>query len=235
VSSTAELAVWAWVKAVANNRGSNKRVFNFGKRARNIVIYINESNHIVPQNAAQPHLNMTNRSALRALLLAQRQCVGPAERQAREVILVKELAQYIEHHHKSAPVALYMPHAGEPNVLALAALISNPLCLPVVINKGEVLQFAKWQAGDVLIKDCYGIQTPAKQAWISPQILLIPCVGYTKTGFRLGYGGGYYDRTLAAQKNKGAAITAVGIAWHQAGCGLQPSEHDIAMDLMQLA
>lgn len=199
------------------------------------MIYINESNHIVPQNAAQPHLNMTNRSALRALLLAQRQCVGPAERQAREVILVKELAQYIEYHHKGAPVALYMPHAGEPNLLALAAFISNPLCLPVVINRGEPLQFAQWRPGDALIEDRYGIQTPAKQAWISPQLLLIPCVGYTNDGFRLGYGGGYYDRTLATLKNGDSAITAVGIAWSQAGCAFQANEYDIAMAKLLLA
>ncbi len=199
------------------------------------MFYINESNRIVPQNAMMPSLDVTNRSALRALLLAQRQCMGGVERQAREAVLVKQLVHYIEHYHATASVALYMPHAGEPNLLALAAFISNPLCLPVVINRGEPLQFAQWRPGDALIEDRYGIQTPAKQAWISPQLLLIPCVGYTNEGFRLGYGGGYYDRTLATLKSSDSAITAVGIAWSQAGCAFQANEYDIAMAKLLLA
>jgi 5-formyltetrahydrofolate cyclo-ligase len=182
-----------------------------------------------------PSLNVTNRSALRALLLAQRHCMAASERQAREMRLAKQLALYIKQHHATACVALYMPHAGEPNVLALETLISNPLCLPVVIDKGEPLQFAQWQAGDALNKDRYGIQTPAKRSWISPQLLLIPCVGYTNAGFRLGYGGGYYDRTLAELKSKDSPVTTVGVAWSQAGCSFQPNEHDISMDLIQLA
>lgn len=180
-------------------------------------------------------LNVTNRPALRALLLAQRHCMSAAERQSREAALVKQLALYIEQHHTTATIALYMPHASEPDLQALAAFISNPLCLPVVINRGEPLQFAQWRAGDALIKDRYGIQTPAIQAWISPQLLLIPCVGYTNEAFRLGYGGGYYDRTLAALKSCDSAITAVGIAWSQAGCGFQVNKYDIAMDKMLLA
>jgi 5-formyltetrahydrofolate cyclo-ligase len=182
-----------------------------------------------------PHPNVTNRPALRALLMAQRHCMSAAERQAREAELVKQLALYVEQHHATASIALYIPHAGEPNLLALAACISNPLCLPVVINKDEPLQFAQWQAGDALMNDRYGIPIPAKHTWVSPKLLLIPCVGYTNEGFRLGYGGGYYDRTLAALKASDPAVTAVGIAWSQAGCGFQQGEHDIAMDLMQLA
>lgn len=199
------------------------------------MFYINESNRIVPQNAMMPSLNVTNRPALRALLLAQRHCMSAAERQSREAALVKQLALYIEQYHATASIALYMPHAGEPDLLALAAFINNPLCLPVVINRGEPLQFAQWRPGDALIKDRYGIQTPAMHAWIRPQLLLIPCVGYTIESFRLGYGGGYYDRTLAVLKTNDPAMQAVGISWSQAGCGFQPNEYDIAMDKMLLA
>jgi 5-formyltetrahydrofolate cyclo-ligase len=161
--------------------------------------------------------------------------MGSAERQVREAALVQSIALYIRQHHANAVVAMFMPHAGEPSLLGLLSQIRNPLCLPVVVSKAEPLQFAPWDRGEALEKDRYGILTPMTSARISPQILLIPCVGYTAARFRLGYGGGYYDRTLAALARENHGVTAIGVAWSQAGCVFPPNEYDIAMHSMQLA
>ncbi len=189
----------------------------------------------MPQNALPTRADNNNRAALRKLLLSQRYCIGSDDRQEREAELVKRIVHEIKQYDPRTVVAIYMPHAGEPNVLGLASLISNPLCLPVVVNKGEPLQFAQWQAGDALMNDRYGIPTPIKHAWLRPQLLLIPCVGYTEGGFRLGYGGGYYDRTLEALSSSGPVTAAVGVAWSQASCVFRASEHDVALAKLVLA
>jgi 5,10-methenyltetrahydrofolate synthetase len=192
---------------------------------------MDESNTIVPQNhavSAKP----TSRHALRRFLMAQRQCMGASERQAREACLLLKVGAYINTYHANDRVALYMPHGGEPSLLGLLNSMSNPLCLPVVINKDEALKFAAWRAGEPLEEGKYGIYTPERHVFVRPQLLLIPCVGYTKEGFRLGYGGGYYDRTLKEMQVRQTNVTTVGIAWREAQCDIQPEAHDIGMNLL---
>jgi 5-formyltetrahydrofolate cyclo-ligase len=63
---------------------------------------------------------------------------------------------------------------------------------------------------------------------------LIPCVGYNPQGYRLGYGGGYYDRTLAALRLQYKGVVAIGIAWSETACNFVSSEFDICMDKMLL-
>jgi 5-formyltetrahydrofolate cyclo-ligase len=189
----------------------------------------------VPQNVTPTHIKATNRVCLRKLLLAQRYCIGSAEREARQGALVSELAAYIKQHHANSVVALYMSHAGEPSILELSRLIDNPLCLPVVVNKAAPLEFAPWQSQATLANDRYGIPTPTSCARIDPQLLLIPCLGYTGSGLRLGYGGGYYDRTLPALYSKNAHVMTIGIAWRQSRCDFQPNQHDIEMQYIHTA
>lgn len=188
----------------------------------------------MPQNIVTPSLVATNRAALRLLLLAQRHCISGLEREKREVVTVQQLAARIKAHHATETVAIYMPHAGEPNLLKLSELISNPLCLPVVTAKHQALAFAAWEAGDALEIDAYGIAIPMVRSLVKPHLMLIPCVGYTSTGLRMGYGGGYYDRTLAKLSNEAGVVNTIGVAWSEARCDFQPSEHDIAMDSMHL-
>lgn len=182
---------------------------------------------------ASPAVHASKR-ALRALLLAQRFSLGRGHTQRTMQRWLESAAHQLNTQHAGATVALYAPHKGEVDVRRLAALIHHPLCLPVVQDAAnsphQALQFARWQAGDALAADRYGIATPVKRDWIVPSVLLVPCVGFTANGLRLGYGGGYYDRTLAALHAQNTNTCAIGVAWQSARCVFDADEHDVAMD-----
>jgi 5-formyltetrahydrofolate cyclo-ligase len=100
-------------------------------------------------------------------------------------------------------VGLFYPVRGEPNLLDLAAdaaLKHVNWALPVCsdLPDGSSLRFARYCAGQKMEKGRYNIPVPETKAWVLPEILIIPCSAYYPDGSRLGYGAGWYDRTLAA-------------------------------------
>ena len=103
-----------------------------------------------------------------------------------------------------------------PSLLALAAG-GYSLCLPVTPKRGLPLSFRLWRPGDALEPGVWGIPAPSATATeVEPAVLLVPLLAYDRAGYRLGYGGGYYDRTLEALREKGrgtAAVLAIGIAY----------------------
>ncbi len=107
--------------------------------------------------------------------------------------------------------------------------------LPVVITPDAPLQFRPWTPDAPLQEGPYGIQQPAGPAAPPPDIILVPTLGYTRQGDRVGYGKGYYDRTLADLKARGHRFTTIGIAWAAgdlaaAGIAHTPAEHDFRLD-----
>lgn len=85
--------------------------------------------------------------------------------------------------------------------------------LPVVQGRSKPLVFRRWRPGDALAEAPFGLREPLDTATeVSPRILLVPLLAFDRMGRRLGYGGGYYDRTLSGLRSGGAA-TAVGIAF----------------------
>ena len=115
-----------------------------------------------------------------------------------------------------APVSGYWPIRGEvdvtPLLLALAAR-GHPVALPVVAAAGRPLVFRAWREGDAMEAGPYGISEPLAGApALIPQILLVPLLAFDRDGYRLGYGGGFYDRSLAALRSMGTVV-AVGAAW----------------------
>ncbi|RKQ68154.1 5-formyltetrahydrofolate cyclo-ligase [Oceanibaculum indicum] len=99
-----------------------------------------------------------------------------------------------------------------PSLLALAAG-GHDLCLPVTPRRGLPLSFRLWQPGDALERGVWDIPVPPATAPdAEPGVLLVPLLAFDREGYRLGYGGGYYDRTMAMLKEKGPLL-AIGIAY----------------------
>ena len=103
--------------------------------------------------------------------------------------------------------------------------------LPVVVDSGRPLIFRSWKPGDILTKGVYGIPYPAAGDAIIPDVALVPMNGFDAGGCRLGYGGGFFDRTLAALRAAGSRPVAVGVAYELARIDtIHPQPHDIPMD-----
>jgi 5-formyltetrahydrofolate cyclo-ligase len=90
-----------------------------------------------------------------------------------------------------------------------------PLALPVVEGKGKPLVFRAWTPGDAMDKGVWGIPQPkADKPVLEPDLLLVPLLAFDRTGRRLGYGGGFYDRTLASLRAR-KPIVAIGLAYDE--------------------
>jgi 5-formyltetrahydrofolate cyclo-ligase len=180
-----------------------------------------------PESAA---LADAARAALRARLLAARDALADRDQRAR--VLANRVARWLA----TMPLArlgFYWPVRGEPDLTPaierwLAAGSGRQAGLPV--TAGEGLEFAPWAPGMTLAPGRFGIPVPPGGERMKPQLLLIPCVGFDGQRYRLGYGGGYYDRTLAAFAVR---PVTVGVAFD---CGrvpsIEPQAHDIRLDLL---
>ena len=121
---------------------------------------------------------------------------------------------------------------ADPGALLLAlAERGHPLCLPVIAGKGEPLRFHRWQPSDVLRVHAFGVCEPHAEAEIvTPSVLLVPLLAFDTGGYRLGYGGGYYDRTLNALRRRGTVL-AIGIAYAGQEVAVLPhGPHDEKLD-----
>ncbi|PKP70572.1 MAG: 5-formyltetrahydrofolate cyclo-ligase, partial [Alphaproteobacteria bacterium HGW-Alphaproteobacteria-4] len=83
---------------------------------------------------------------------------------------------------------------------------------PVILGRGQPLGFRAWAPGVAMQRGQFGALIPAAGAWLTPRVLIVPLLAFDARGYRLGYGGGYYDRTLAALRARGP-VTAIGFAF----------------------
>ncbi|HXV24970.1 MAG TPA: 5-formyltetrahydrofolate cyclo-ligase [Alphaproteobacteria bacterium] len=89
----------------------------------------------------------------------------------------------------------------------------HPIALPVVIRRGLPLLFRAWRPGQGLISGSFGVPRPDKdQPELVPGVLIVPLLAFDRAGYRLGYGGGFYDRTLEQVRAKGAVL-AIGVGF----------------------
>ncbi|RUU08723.1 5-formyltetrahydrofolate cyclo-ligase [Mesorhizobium sp. M7A.T.Ca.TU.009.01.3.2] len=128
-------------------------------------------------------------------------------------------------------VSLYWPFRGEPDLRSWMASINERggrTALPIVIDKGQPLIFRAYKAGDRLEKGVWNIPIPAEGDPVLPDIVISPIVGIDPQNYRLGYGGGFFDRTLAAMPFKPLVI---GVGYElQRIATIYPQPHDIPMD-----
>ena len=112
----------------------------------------------------------------------------------------------------------------------LAADSRRRAVLPVVIKRHTPLQFRAWAPGTRMRAAGFGTSVPDEGEWLTPDTLLIPLVGYDRAGYRLGYGGGYYDRTLATLDPQPYKL---GVAYFDCALdSIEPQDHDIRMDTL---
>jgi 5-formyltetrahydrofolate cyclo-ligase len=169
------------------------------------------------------------RKAERARLIAERVAMPVAERSERAVQIAAALDERLPDL-DGVTVSLYWPLRGEPDLRAWLASISRrgAICaLPLVIEKGAPLVFRTWRPGEPMVRGFWNIPVPEGGDEVRPDILLAPFVGFDRENFRLGYGGGYFDRTLATFARKPRVI-GVGFA-RFAIPTIYPLDHDIAM------
>lgn len=128
-------------------------------------------------------------------------------------------------------VGFYWPFKGEFDPRPLARALHEAgasLSLPVVERRAQPLAFRAWQPGARMTPGVWNIPVPADGEATTPEVLLVPLVGFDAKGYRLGYGGGYYDRTLASLAPRPIAI---GLGFEGACLAtIFPQAHDVRMD-----
>ncbi|MGB8814295.1 MAG: 5-formyltetrahydrofolate cyclo-ligase [Paracoccaceae bacterium] len=121
------------------------------------------------------------------------------------------LADWLEPH-SDRVLAGYMAMRTEIDPHAAMAAHQGPVCVPVIIGKGQALKFREWTPGCAMVPGDFGALIPRDGEWLEPSVLIVPLVGFDRRGYRLGYGGGFYDRTLQALRAKHPTL-AIGFAF----------------------
>ena len=117
---------------------------------------------------------------------------------------------------KSEIIASFSSFRTEISTSSLNQKILNMkkiLCLPAIINNENILNFFEHKIGDVLVSGKYGILEPKKKNKLLPKVIIIPCLAFDLYGYRLGYGGGYYDKTIQHYKKIRHSFISVGFAY----------------------
>ncbi len=128
-------------------------------------------------------------------------------------------------------VSFYWPFRGEPDLRPLVAAVAargGTPALPVVVERARPLVFRAYRPGDKLEKGVWNIPIPAAAHPVVPDVVIAPLVGVDPGNYRLGYGGGFFDRTLASLANRPLVI---GVGYDiQRIETIHPQPHDIPMD-----
>jgi 5-formyltetrahydrofolate cyclo-ligase len=141
-----------------------------------------------------------------AAFAARKAAFGRGQGQAAE-ILADVLAA-----HRGKVLAGYMPMRTEIDPLAAMAAHQGPVGVPVILGPGQALKFREWSPGCDIEEGAFKAYIPVEGAWVEPEVVIVPLVAFDARGFRLGYGGGFYDRTLEGLRAKRPTI-AVGFAF----------------------
>ena len=144
-------------------------------------------------------------------------------------VLLEVLAQY-----RGAPLAGYMPINTEidPRPAMVKSLANGEVGVPVITKPAHPLKFAKWSPESVMVAGAFKAQIPAVIHWMIPEIIILPVLAWDANGGRLGYGGGFYDRTLEGLRARGSVL-AIGFAFNaQEAENLPLGAHDQTLDMI---
>jgi 5,10-methenyltetrahydrofolate synthetase len=172
------------------------------------------------------------RKAERQRLIEERLAIDASERKMRSDPIASRLDLAIGKVNGSI-VSSYWPFHGEPDLRNWAIKIierGGRIVLPVVIREGGPLEFRVWGPGDPLERGVWNILVPSRGPPVVPDVVIAPVVGFDGGNCRLDYGGGFFDRTLAAIHGQPLAI-GVGYAGSRLRT-IHPQPHDIPMDVI---
>lgn len=173
---------------------------------------------------------MQNKAEIRRFMLSKRKVLG----QAKIVELSNSITEILWPQIQGiSNVAGYVPVHGEADAIQILARIKPPLvALPCVTKNSKILTFRQWKTGDALEPGMYEIHAPSENSpEMIPDIVLVPLLAFDKNCYRLGYGGAYYDMTIAKLKKNNPNMRAIGLAYDFQQVGSLPAEtHDVQLD-----
>ena len=172
---------------------------------------------------------------MRAGSLAKRAAIGPDARAAFARRLAR-LGPDLARGHGATSASAFWPLADEIDTRPLIAALHEAgfaVALPVTGRMGTALAFRRWTPQTVMVSGKMGIQEPPADAeTLEPDLLFVPLAAFDRRGHRIGYGAGFYDRTLADLRAR-KEITAVGLAYADQEVLFIPSEdHDQPLDFV---
>jgi 5-formyltetrahydrofolate cyclo-ligase len=174
----------------------------------------------------------TFRKAKRAELLTRRGRLTRGERNRAAESLTERLLATVDLG-AYAVLGFYWPIRGELDLRDVArrhVAAGGLAALPVVVQKDAPVEFWQWTHGAPMQRGLWNIPVPAQRRVVTPDVLLIPLVGYDAAGYRLGYGGGYYDRTIATTVPRALRI---GVGYDDTELAtIHPQPHDMAMNVI---
>ena len=149
-----------------------------------------------------------DKSAARTAAFARRKAAHTPAR-ATAGYLSEVLAGY-----RGVPLAGYMAMRTEidPTPALAEAAAHGPVGVPVIMGADQPLRFRLWEPDCAMVKGTFGAMIPQTGDWMIPQIVIVPLVAFDRTGGRLGYGGGFYDRTLERLRARRPTL-AIGFAY----------------------
>ncbi|MBV9151014.1 MAG: 5-formyltetrahydrofolate cyclo-ligase [Alphaproteobacteria bacterium] len=169
------------------------------------------------------------RKAERERLIALRQSLPPEERRRRGARIEAALRDLLAE--RPGILGVYWPFRAEFDPRSLidwAIAAGRTVALPVVVDKKGPLEYRAWRPGETLVDGVWNIPVPEKRDIVRPATVLAPLVGFDAACYRLGYGGGYFDRTLAALSPRAFAI-GVGFEKQRLET-IYPQSFDVPMD-----
>jgi 5-formyltetrahydrofolate cyclo-ligase len=184
------------------------------------------------EEPSSPDEVMAWRKRARALLLDARMAVPVEDHQLISDGAFRWVEDIFLQSLKTCTVALYWPFKRELNCLRFADRLlaaGGRVAMPVVVEKDAPLRFRAWKPGDEMAQGVWDIPYPARGAYIEPEALIVPLLGFDAAGYRLGYGGGYYDRTL----ERFAKPLTIGVGYEDSRLDtIHPLDHDVPMDFI---
>ena len=176
-----------------------------------------------------------SKAAIREAALARRDALDPeirdrfAERLALQGVDIARRTL-------SRTIAAYWPLPGEPDTRGLVTALCYHefvAALPTVVGRGRPLVFRRWQPRDLLVPGPFGIMEPSSRyAEVMPDILFVPLAAFDRRGHRIGFGAGYYDRTLQSLRSmKPVLVVGLGFATQEVP-SIPDEPHDQRVDLV---